>query len=307
VHTVSGKVRAFAILILLAVPTALAGRNMHFELPFLVVVDNKYGYMDASCRMVIPARFDEAFDFTEGLAAVKTGDKWGYVSPSGQFVITPRFAGAFQFADGLASVRIDENSMLWGFIDRTGKIAVRPQFGTPLWFSEGLVEGYGEENGILNVPLGYVDKSGGYVIRLDEQEMRIEFLVGFSEGLARVSMQPQHADGSVGPSRWGYIDHTGKWVIPRAFMGAGDFHEGLAAVTGTDGIWGYIDTTGQFAIAPHFEAAKEFSEGLASVRAAGKWGFIDKTGTMAIPPQFEEVSGFEGAWLKYQAGERLVT
>jgi hypothetical protein len=142
--------------------------------------------------------------------------------------------------------------------------------------------------------------------------MRIEFLVGFSQGLARVSMQPEqgllgleHADGSVGPSHWGCIDHTGKWVIPRAFVGAGDFHEGLAAVIGTDGTWGYIDTAGQFVIAPHFEAAKEFSEGLASVRVAGKWGFIDRRGTVVIAPQFEEVGGFRGGMTGIASGRKV--
>jgi hypothetical protein len=256
--TVKPKARTLAIAILLVLPMALASQHMHVELPFLVAVDGKYGYMDGNCRMAVPARFDGAFEFTEGLAAVKAGDEWGYIDRSGQFVIAPRFAGAFHFADGLASVQIDKSSALWGFIDRTGKLVIKPQFGMPLWFSEGLVEGYGEENGILNIPLGYVDKSDRYAIRLEERGMMIEFLAGFSEGLARVSMRPEHDDGSVGPSRWGYIDHGGTWVIPRTFSGAGDFHDGLAAASREDGTWGYIDKTGQFVIAPRFEAAMEF-------------------------------------------------
>ncbi len=181
--TVKRKVRALAIVILLARPTALGGREMHFGLPFLVAVDSKYGYMGANCRMVVPAQFDEAFEFTEGLAAVKAGDKWGYIDRSGKFVIAPRFAGAFHFANGLASVQIDKTSALWGFIDRTGKLVIKPQFGTPLWFSEGLVEGYGEENGILNVPLGYVDKSDRYAIRLEEQGMMIGVPRGWHLGV----------------------------------------------------------------------------------------------------------------------------
>jgi hypothetical protein len=68
-------------------------------------------------------------------------------------------------------VRLDESSAFWGFIDRTGKLVIRPQFGMPLWFSEGVVEGYGEENGILNVPLGYVDKSDRDIIRLYERDI----------------------------------------------------------------------------------------------------------------------------------------
>jgi WG containing repeat len=149
-----------------------------------------------------------SFDPAEALRTALDG-KWGYIDLSGQFAIAAQFAGAFHFADGLASVRLDERTPLWGFIDKTGMVVIKPQFGMPLWFSEGLVEGYGEKDHVLNVPLGYVDKSGKYTVHLDEPGMEIEFLVGFSEGLARVSMRPKHQDGSVGPSTWGYIDHSG--------------------------------------------------------------------------------------------------
>ena len=158
----------------------------------------------------------------------------------------------------------------------------------PLWFSEGLVEGYGEKDDILNIPLGYVDKSGRYVVRLNEPGQEIEFLVEFSEGLARVSMRAKHRDGSVGPSKYGYIDHGGKWVIPRSFAAADDFHEGLAAVTRDGSTWGYIDKSGQFVIPPRFEAAMEFSEGLAAVKVGGRWGWIDRNGHIIIAPKFEE-------------------
>ncbi|MBZ5597541.1 MAG: WG repeat-containing protein [Acidobacteriia bacterium] len=273
-----------------------SAQSQHFDLPFLISRNDKHGFMDSNCQMVIPAQYSGAFDFTDGLAAVKIGQKWGYIDQTGTVVIPAMFAGAVHFSDGLASVRLDEHSPLWGFIDKTGEVVIKPKFGMPLWFSEGLVEGYGEKNGILNVPLGYVDKSGNYVIRLNEAGMEIEFLVGFSEGLARVSMRPKHPDGSVGPSTWGYIDHSGKWVIPHSFAAGDDFHEGLAAVTGKDGTWGYIDKTGQFVIAPRFETAMDFSEGLAAVRVAGRWGWINKSGQMVILPKFEgeEIGVFRG-------------
>ena len=274
------------VVIALAEVTGLSAQT-HFGLPFLVTIRDKVGFMDGNCQMVIPAQYDEAMDFSEGLAAVKVNGKWGYIDEHGSLVIPPKFAGAWFFSDGLASVKLDEQTALWGFINTQGRVAIKPQFGMPLQFSEGLVEGYGEKDNVLNIPLGYVDKNGNYVIHLDEQGFEIEFLVGFSEGLARVSMRPKHGDGSVGPSKYGYIDHSGKWVIPRAFAATEDFHEGLAAVTGHDGTWGYIDSSGQFVIPPHFEAASEFSEGLAAVRIDGRWSWIDKRGAVVIPASFE--------------------
>lgn len=142
-----------AVAVALLSATAIA-RFHHYDQPFQVSVGDKIGFMDGGCRMVIPAQFSEAFDFPEGLAAVKVGEKWGYIDATGATVIQPQFALAFEFSDGLASVKLEDKSPLFGFIDKGGKVVIKPQFGMPLWFSEELVEGYGEENKILNVPLG---------------------------------------------------------------------------------------------------------------------------------------------------------
>ena len=39
--------------------------------------------------MVIPAQFDEAAGFFEGLALVKVGKKFGYIDKTGKYVWTP--------------------------------------------------------------------------------------------------------------------------------------------------------------------------------------------------------------------------
>ncbi len=265
---------AVGVVILCAVTSASSQR--HFGFPFPVTIGDKYSFMDSSCHLVVPAQYNQTMEFSEGLAAVKIGGKWGYMDQGGSLVIQPKFAGAWFFSEGLASVKLDEQSPLWGFIDRKGDVVIQPQFGMPLQFSEGLVQGYGEKNKILNIPLGYMDKTGRYVVRLDEAGFEIGF-----------SMYQKHADGSVGPSKYGYIDHSGKWVIPRSFVAADDFHEGLAAVMGRGGTWGYIDKAGEFVIAPRFEAASEFSEGLAAVLIAGRWGWINKSGEVVIQPMLE--------------------
>jgi WG containing repeat len=220
------------------------GQILHPDaFPFHVAVGDRHGFMDENCRLVVPPRFDEAFDFTEGLAAVESEGKWGYIDKSGKFAIPPQFAGAGQFSDGLAGVRFDERTPLWGFIDKTGRKVIEPRVSSPFQFREGLVEFYGEKDSILGVPRGYLDRSGKLTIALHEEGKRLEFVVGFFDGLARVSMAVQHEDGSIGQLMWGYIDHSGKWALPLAFEGAGDFHEGLAPVT-EHSIWGFIDKTG---------------------------------------------------------------
>src|ERR1019366_4546165 len=296
-----GVLAAFVVTILSATATA---RQFHLDQPFQVRIGDKYGFMDANCQMVVPAQYSEAFEFSEGLAAVKVGQKWGYIDRTGGMVVTPQFAGAFQFSGGLASVRLEETSPVWGFIDKAGMVVVKPQFGMPLWFSEGLVEGYGEKNKILNIPLGYVDSKGEYVIRLDEPGKQIEFLLGFSEGLAAVSMRAEYADGSIGSGVWGFLNHSGEWSIKPSYEAAGSFHEGLAAVK-KDGLWGYIDKTNKFVITPRFESAEEFSEGLAAVKIAGRVGYIDKTETVVITPKYENASLFRGGMAAFQSNRKL--
>ena len=54
--------------------------------------------------------------------------------------------------------------------------------------------------------------------------------------------------------------------------------------------WGYIDRTGKVIVPPQYAAAGEFHQGRASVKVGDKFGFIDQTGKMVIPPQFDKVA-----------------
>ena len=57
--------------------------------------------------------FKEGGKFSEGLAAVEIiNQKWGYIDRTGKVVIEPQFEGAGNFADGLAPVNIGGQ---WGF------------------------------------------------------------------------------------------------------------------------------------------------------------------------------------------------
>jgi WG containing repeat len=44
---------------------------------------------------VIPAQFNKAKNFSEGLSAVKIDDKWGYINQTGKVVIQPQFKFAW--------------------------------------------------------------------------------------------------------------------------------------------------------------------------------------------------------------------
>jgi hypothetical protein len=53
------------------------------------------------------------------------------------------------------------------------------------------------------------------------------------------------------------------------------FAEGLAAVRLRDK-WGYINSTGKLVVPLEFDEAEPFTEGLAVIRVGSKYGYIQK-------------------------------
>jgi hypothetical protein len=133
-----------------------------------------------------------------------------------------------------------------GYIDTTGRVVIAPKF-----------EAYGN--------------SGGE----------------FHDGLVEIAV----SDGV-------YADRTGKIVVNNGLYRGWDFSEGLAvAMRKDENAWGYIDTTGKFVIPPQFATSPNgyvhpFSDGFAMVEVRGRYGYIDKSGKFAITPQFLDGTSF---------------
>ena len=87
-----------------------------------VRIDGKFGYIDKSGELVIPAKYNRAWKFSEGLGKVLLNNKFGFIDKDGSFVIMPQFDMAWDFIDVLAQVKIDGK---FGFIDKTGILVRR--------------------------------------------------------------------------------------------------------------------------------------------------------------------------------------
>jgi len=77
--------------------------------------------------------------------------------------------------------------------------------------------------------------------------------------------------------KYGFIDKTGKEVIPIKYDDAHSFSEGLAKVKLNDK-YGFIDKTGKEVIPIKYDYAEGFSEGLAQVKLNNKWFYINQKG-----------------------------
>ena len=81
----------------------------------------KYGYKKDDV-VVIPAIYDDAMDFSEGLAAVKLNDNYGFIDYSGNEVIPFKYDFAYSFENGKAGVKLNGK---WGTIDKQGNFTPR--------------------------------------------------------------------------------------------------------------------------------------------------------------------------------------
>jgi hypothetical protein len=110
----------------------------------------------------------------------------------------------------------------------------------------------------------------------------------FQDGLAPVETQDE---------KWGFVDKTGKVVIPCQYYSVDWFAEGLAAVSKSVDNWlkyGFIDKTGKEVIPFKYRTAYSFSEGLAPVSEDDKtFGYIDKSEKVVIPFKFKKAYPFE--------------
>ena len=69
-----------------------------------IKIINQWGYIDGKVRVVIPPKFDDAYDFLQGLARVKMDNKYGFIDKTGKVIIKPQFDWASDFSDGVAHV-----------------------------------------------------------------------------------------------------------------------------------------------------------------------------------------------------------
>lgn len=264
------------------------------------------GFIDWTGRVVIPAEYDGASDFSEGFAAVYKNGKWGFIDKTGKEITSFQYDSTLDFREGMAAVK--KGSKI-GFIDTTGKEAVPCTYDDTKGFSQGLAAvkkggkwGFIGRTGEEVIPFQYDDaasffqglagvkKNGkwGFINKTNEAVIDFQYddAGTFVNGLASVKQG----------GKWGYIDKTGELVIPCVFDTAGYFSDGLAAVM-QGGKWGYIDTTGKVVVPCKYGNVEPFSEGFAAVYSSdgGSWGFIDTTGKEVVPPKTFTENGVEYA------------
>jgi hypothetical protein len=259
-----------------------AGRS-----PLTAFTRYRYGYIDMTGTLTIPPQFEEAEDFSEGLAVVKVHteregyrtvqDRYGYIDKTGRMAIPAKFYAAGNFSEGLAS--FCEEGVGCGFMNHAGRMVFMLQAGltAPSEFHDGLATVF-----ITTTDnYGFIDHTGRLVY-----EGQFGSYPLFSKGMVlRLSNRKR-----------GLIDQTGQMVMEITHPAAYYFQEGMAIIAENDKA-GYVDLFGRVVITPRYTMANNFSEGLAAVavtdrRGGLSWGYVDKAGHMVIPARFNLAGDF---------------
>ena len=158
-----------------------------------------------------------------------------------------------------------------------------------IWLPDGIWPvGYSEETGRVIAR----DRINGYI--LDKTGAIVSTFTGYdsftfdeSTGWIKVGK-----DG-----KFGFIDQTGKVVIPLVYDNCELFSEGLAVVSAgsyPNTKCGFINESGQLVVPMDYDFAVEFSDGLAVIEKNGKWGYVDTTGQTVIPLVYDFALPFYG-------------
>ena len=199
-----------------------------------VYQDHKYGFIDTTGKEVIPLKYDAIGEFLYGVTIVQIGGKQAFINKLGE-ELTPFYDEIGTFSkDGIVKVRLGKKE---GLVYRTGEILV------PL---TSQITGY-----IVTVKINGKE----YRVLVGKEEVvtlsKYDDVWDFSEGLARVKLN----------NKWGFIDKTGKEVIPLIYDEVRDFSEGLACVK-LNSKYGFIDGKGKEVVPFMYDYARSFFKDL---------------------------------------------
>jgi hypothetical protein len=267
--------------------------------------------------------------------------KVGYIDPEGKVMIAPKFENARNFTEGLAFVWSDENekeakkkiplgeeyhsydfieNSITGIIDSTGTYIVVPKLNfrlrTP--YKNGIA------TVIINHSVRIINKKGEIIVPYDRQydkEYRNILLKGRDTITFKWYFLNAYREEVYGPfdgveefsenfgavnigGKWGYINRQGEMVIQPQFKEAREFRNGHAIVVDQFAVgdherkmYAVIDTLGRIIMQSFNGSFTYYSEGLGIYTEKDKngkkvYGFVDSTGAVVIPAKYEDATGF---------------
>jgi hypothetical protein len=239
-------------------------------------VDSVWGFIDSTGKVMIEPMFINVESFSNGVCRVVIGGyKQAFVDIKGNIVFQPKNYTT-NFSERLAQTKNDGSV---AYIDLKGKVVIKTQYPYGDIFKEGIAKIWTSDSS------RYIDIEGKIIFKLGGMGHS-----GFSEGLAAVRINGENV----------YVNKQGKVEINSLDKewACFDFSEGLAKVTtpGVNHKSGFIDLSGKLVIPMKYSIVGSFSEGLTYFSEDDRWGFMNKKGEIVISPIYEDIdlNGFKG-------------
>jgi WG containing repeat len=220
-----------------------------------ITTTGDYGYMNKVGKLVIPAKYKQVSNFSEGRAIVKGisqygDDKWGVIDKTGKEITALTYSNQpSDFLDGMSIITNSKN--LYGYMDLNGNIALEPKYAFASSFSNNqAVVKEGEYS--FKCTIKVIDKTGKTVKELGINDDYIfpKFSIlpepSFANGLLICqSTKPYNEGKFIG--NYGALDNNGNEIIPFKFDMIEQFSCNRAFAKQGEK-QGFIDTKGNWII-----------------------------------------------------------
>jgi hypothetical protein len=234
-----------------------------------------YGYIDRNGKELYPTSEGTpkfVWDRDAGLAWDPVTKLEGVMNRSGKWVLPPTYTETTEHDRFGGFLGKTKNDNKYHYFDVTGK-------------DYGQFQGTGTYDGY--------DKEGYACIAVWDSSLRVGFADGsfsepipdckgadaFSEGLAIISTK------STG--KLGFIDSSGKVVIPCVYDNVTPFRDGVSRVVNkVDGrlLGGYIDKKGKLIVPVQYDRIGKFQDGYGIIQTDQGFNYVDKTGKLRPSP-----------------------
>jgi len=240
-----------------------------------------YGINEAKTgNVVIPCEYASIW-YTNGIYTVRnTDEKYGFCNTEGEYLLPCQYDDVSSFKDGVAIV---QQGKKYGYINSEGKIIAKCEYDNGFHFQNGYAS---VKKGAF---WGAIDTSGKRVV-----PCMYSSYVNFYDGLALVQNSAHNT--------LGYINTSGKLVIPyEEGVQYENFLNGYAVVR-KDSLCGLIDTSGELVIPFEYGGLRYFSNGLFWVYKDGKCGLVNVEGRNILPCDYDYIENIISGFAKVRKG-----
>ena len=302
--------------------------------------NDKFGYMDKSGKVIIPAEYSYKLNdnsmpfFFKSVIAIKKESKMGIIDKTGKIIIPFDYDNTYvhyQVKDFFPVIKKENGKNLYGIINSQNKVIIPVAFEEMLMDSNlvkvkkdgkwGLMDISGKQilpneydaittyshEKLIQATKGdqnkFFDASGKFLF---EKAKGVYVIKGCYDGMIRCTVN----------DKYGYLDFRGDEAIITRYDDANDFVNGLAkvgkktAASGSTILYGFIDKKGNEIIPLVYPSANLglFQFGLIKAKdtETNRFGYYDKTGKWVLQPTYLDATNSDhlgGLWVKMTDGK----